>query len=102
MFFAWAQGYLGASDDGHEPQRLAQQLHAEKLRIVRAIPEFGDRTVVPDLIALLRGDDPALVNQAVFALESLTGRNLGGDVQAWLAYEAGAAQPPAPGAAIPK
>jgi len=35
LFFAWAQGYFGASDDGHEPQRLAQQLHAEKLRIVR-------------------------------------------------------------------
>ena len=86
---------------------LAHRLKAapsadEKLRIVRAIPEFGDRTVVPDLIALLRGDDTALVNQAVFALESLTGRNLGGDVQAWLAYEAGAAQPLAPGAAIPK
>lgn len=35
LFFAWAQGYFGAADDGHEPQRLAQQLHAEKLRIVR-------------------------------------------------------------------
>ena len=35
LFFAWAQGYFGASDDGREPQRLAQQLHAEKLRIVR-------------------------------------------------------------------
>jgi hypothetical protein len=34
IFFAWTQGYLGASDDSHEPQRLAQQLHAEKLRIV--------------------------------------------------------------------
>ena len=35
LFFAWAQGYFGASDEGHEPQRLAQQLHPEKLRIVR-------------------------------------------------------------------
>jgi hypothetical protein len=35
LFFAWAQGYFGTSDDGHEPQRLAQQLHADKLRIVR-------------------------------------------------------------------
>lgn len=32
LFFAWAQGYFGASDDGREPQRLAQQLHPEKLR----------------------------------------------------------------------
>jgi hypothetical protein len=35
IFFAWTQGLLGASDDGHEPQRLTQQLHAEKLRILR-------------------------------------------------------------------
>jgi hypothetical protein len=35
LFFAWTQGYFGASDDGHEPQRLAQQLHADKLRILR-------------------------------------------------------------------
>lgn len=34
LFFAWAQGYFGAFDEGHEPQRLAQQLHPEKLRIV--------------------------------------------------------------------
>lgn len=37
IFFAWAQGLLGTSDDGHEPQRLTQQLHPEKLRIVRQI-----------------------------------------------------------------
>lgn len=35
VFFVWTQGYLGAADDGHEPQRLSQQLHAEKLRITR-------------------------------------------------------------------
>ena len=34
IFFAWWQGYLGASDDDHEPQRLERQLHAEKLRVV--------------------------------------------------------------------
>jgi len=34
IFFAWAQGYLGEPDDGHEPQRVAQQLQAEKLRII--------------------------------------------------------------------
>ena len=37
IFFAWAQGFLGASDDGHEPQRLTQQLHPEKLRIVQEV-----------------------------------------------------------------
>ncbi len=34
LFFAWSQGYLGTPDDGHEPQRLEQELHPEKLRIV--------------------------------------------------------------------
>lgn len=37
IFFAWTQGFLGTSDDGHEPQRLTQQLHPEKLRIVREV-----------------------------------------------------------------
>ena len=35
LFNAWTQGYFGAPDDSHEPQRLTQQLNAEKLRIVR-------------------------------------------------------------------
>ncbi|MCX7166169.1 MAG: hypothetical protein NTV11_07825 [Rhodocyclales bacterium] len=38
IFFAWTQGYLGASDESREPQRLAQQIHAEKLRIVHDVP----------------------------------------------------------------
>ncbi len=36
VFFAWAQGYFGATDENREPQRLAGQLHAEKLRILSA------------------------------------------------------------------
>ena len=35
LFFAWTQGYFGATDENREPQRLAGQLQAEKLRIVR-------------------------------------------------------------------
>lgn len=34
LFLAWAQGYFGVPDEGHEPQRLARQLVPEKLRIV--------------------------------------------------------------------
>ena len=34
LIFAWAQGYFGVPDDGHEPERLGQQLHPEKLHIV--------------------------------------------------------------------
>ncbi|MCM2290155.1 MAG: hypothetical protein NDI67_14095 [Sulfuritalea sp.] len=35
LFFAWAQGYFGAADENREPERLNQQLQADKLRIVR-------------------------------------------------------------------
>ena len=35
IFFVWTQGYLGAPEDGHEPLRLEQQLHAEKLRVLQ-------------------------------------------------------------------
>lgn len=36
LFFAWAQGYFGKADDNREPERLGQQLNADKLRIMRA------------------------------------------------------------------
>jgi hypothetical protein len=38
LFFAWTQGYFGSADDSREPQRLTQQLNADKLRIVRDAP----------------------------------------------------------------
>jgi hypothetical protein len=41
-FFAWAQGYFGEQEQGREPQRLASQLAADKLRIVAAGPA-GDK-----------------------------------------------------------
>lgn len=34
LFFVWAQGYFGGREEGREPQRLANQLAPEKLRIV--------------------------------------------------------------------
>ena len=33
LFFVWAQGYLGGPDEGREPQRLADQLHAGKMKV---------------------------------------------------------------------
>lgn len=39
IFFAWTQGYFGTSTDGREPQRLEQQLHPEKLRVVYREPQ---------------------------------------------------------------
>lgn len=37
LLFAWAQGYFGAADENREPERLSQQLQADKLRIVRKV-----------------------------------------------------------------
>jgi len=34
LFFAWTQGYFGSVEEGREPQRLANQLAPEQLRIV--------------------------------------------------------------------
>lgn len=34
LAFAWAQGYWGGKEEGREPERLAGQLNADKLRIV--------------------------------------------------------------------
>lgn len=35
IFYAWTQGHFGQVDENREPQRLAAQLQADKLRIVR-------------------------------------------------------------------
>lgn len=37
VFFAWTQGHFGAIDESREPERLAQQLQAEKLRILPTV-----------------------------------------------------------------
>ncbi len=42
IFFAWSRGYLGGMDETREPQRLAQQLNADKLRIVRDAPQVQE------------------------------------------------------------
>lgn len=37
IFFAWTQGYFGTANENREPERLSQQLQADKLRIVRDV-----------------------------------------------------------------
>lgn len=44
LFFAWSRGYLGGMDETREPQRLAQQLNADKLRIVRDAPQAQEKS----------------------------------------------------------
>ena len=47
IFFAWAKGYFGQVDDNREPQRIAGQLQAEKLRIVPNITAAGTKKQDP-------------------------------------------------------
>lgn len=66
--------------------RLKAAPKAEKIEIFRALVKFGDRTVVPDLVPWLEDADNQVVANSVYALENLTGRNLGPDVHAWRQY----------------
>ncbi len=55
----------------------------EAVRILRLLPALGDKTVVPELVPLLRLDSKFLVNHVVFALENLTGMHYGSDEKPW-------------------
>ena len=46
VFFAWAQGYLGDTGSGHEPQRLAEQLRPETMQLLRQLPPARDDDTV--------------------------------------------------------
>jgi hypothetical protein len=39
LLFIWNAGYLGARQDGHEPQRLLDQVNSEKIRLLSADSE---------------------------------------------------------------
>ena len=39
LLFIWSAGYLGAHQDGHEPQRLLDQVNPEKIRLLSAESE---------------------------------------------------------------
>ena len=58
----------------------------EAVRILRLLPALGDKSVVPELVPLLRLDSKFLVNHVVFALENLTGMRYGSDEKPWREY----------------
>ncbi len=55
----------------------------EKILLLHAMPEVGDKTVVPELVLILQTAQKPLNNHIIFALENLTGQRLGPDVVAW-------------------
>lgn len=68
LFFAWAQGHFGATDDNREPQRLAEQLQADKLRIVRSMPAPAKP---PDLACrMIDGLDPTEAEAVKVAMKA--------------------------------
>lgn len=75
LWFAWSQGYFGLPDDGHEPQRLAQQLHPEKLRITRAEVTPADaqpEEIACRLVSGLATTDAEALTSAVAAVGAKT------------------------------
>jgi hypothetical protein len=72
VFFAWAQGYFGATDDDREPQRLASQLNADKLRVVRGAPAPAAKQPAP-ACRLILGLNPADAATLKAAVEAVAG-----------------------------
>lgn len=70
VFFAWTQGYFGASDADREPQRLANQVNADKLRIIRdaQAPAAKKEGAACRLVSGLTMADAAALKTAVEAL----------------------------------
>lgn len=56
-FYIWAHGYLGPRDDGHEPERLAAQLQAERMTVAVADAKaaLGCRNIGPVPILTAEG-----------------------------------------------
>lgn len=74
VFFAWAQGYFGGQDEGREPQRLADQLQPEKMKVT--VPEKHAAAPVPAdvcrLVSGLAAREAEQLQQALAAASGLT------------------------------
>jgi HEAT repeat protein len=72
----------------------------ERIALLKAMPDVGDRTIAPRLVEALSEADGEVANYAVYALENLTGKRYGADLQAWRKF-VGEAAPKAPSALNP-
>lgn len=73
IFFAWAKGYFGQIDDNREPQRLAGQLQAEKLRIVRDIKNPAGTKQSDQACRLINGLNPTEAGTLQAAMKTAGG-----------------------------
>lgn len=70
VFYAWSQGHFGAVDENREPQRLTQELQAEKLRLLPRSAAPAARTGEPTcrlVSGLVMADAEALKSAMVAA-----------------------------------
>ncbi len=64
-------------------KRLTHVGVAQRIDLLKTIGRLGDRTVVPTLVPLLRSEPRDVANYVVYALETLTDKQLGLDETAW-------------------
>jgi HEAT repeat protein len=84
---SWVLQAIGAmSPPGASPALLKHFVSADKayqIEILKTLPDIGDRTVIPILIGHLPHSDHEVDNYVVYALENLSGKRLGNDIEAW-------------------
>lgn len=80
-FYVWGAGYLGGTRIGHEPERLAQQLQPEKVRIVvqdhskhdKATSSIAEEVIVCRRISGFQGLDGVALDGALAVLAATAG-----------------------------
>lgn len=73
----------------------------ERKVLLKALPEVGDRSVVPRLVRALERTEGEVANYVVYALENLTEQRFGADLKAWREI-AGAAEKASAPAQVPR
>ncbi len=81
---------------GRLMDRYAKADEQERLALLKALPDVGDRTVVPRLVQTLERSEGEVANYVVYALENLTGKRFGADLQAWRKFVGEAAKAATP------
>lgn len=77
LFFVWSAGYLGGQDEGREPQRLQNQLNADKITVTPVSPSAA---APANALATAVGAATAQVSQACRRIEGVAAKD-GGALQ---------------------
>lgn len=85
---------IGRRGDGAQAQALAAVVRADddldvRIEAVRALGSINAPETTTALVAALESDDPAVQFAGVESMRRVSGKDLGGDVRAYLAYAKG-------------